>query len=60
MKDKSIKCIYCGKFISYIEIENNRTGFYFEPDNEFGGEIIEHWHLECKDKYEHHYEVSTI
>lgn len=50
-----IKCIYCCKFISFTDIENNRTGFYFEPDSDKGPELMEHWHLECKGKYEFNY-----
>ena len=34
------KCISCGRFLSYAEMEGGAE-FYFEPDNEFGRERSE-------------------
>lgn len=36
-----IRCVSCGKFISYHEIESNRAAFYHEPSSHFGPEVNE-------------------
>lgn len=45
-----IKCIDCGKFISYSDITNDKATCYYEPDNHFGHERIEYTHRNCKEK----------
>lgn len=47
---KTIKCAYCGKFISYKDIEDEKIIFNFEPSSHFGPEINEHIHKECWNK----------
>lgn len=42
------KCIACGKFVPYSQMEERGgASFYFEPDNEFGRERSEWTCAEC-------------
>jgi hypothetical protein len=34
----TIKCVYCGRFISYADMETGEALFYFEPDSDRGSE----------------------
>ena len=49
-RDVTFKCIYCGKYISYDDIENNLTESEFTPDTEFSIEETIMWHIKCKEK----------
>lgn len=44
----SIKCIYCGRFMSYEEIQ--KEGFRFTPDSEYTYELLEFWHDNCNER----------
>ncbi len=48
-----IKCDYCGRFISYNDIDNNKAVYkMIQPDSEFGPETWTSYHKECKEKEE--------
>lgn len=34
----TIKCAYCGKFISYEDMDNGKAKYEFTPDSHFGPE----------------------
>ena len=36
-----VKCVGCGKFVSYAEMSDGSASYYFEPDNHFGPEVSE-------------------
>lgn len=42
------RCVYCGKFVSYNDIEKKKAKMYFEPDTEFNSEQIWCEHVECQ------------
>jgi hypothetical protein len=44
----NIKCINCGHFISYRDMESGAAYFYFEPDSDRGPEISEWTCAACK------------
>lgn len=52
MNSDPIKCSYCGRFISYQDIDVGRAVINFTPDNAFGPEEIEYWHKECDNRAE--------
>lgn len=37
----SIKCVYCGRFISHADMQTGEALFSFEPLSEFGPEVSE-------------------
>ena len=46
-----IPCDYCGKFMSYAEMEpGGGATFYFEPLNEFGPEVAEWTCKRCNEQ----------
>ena len=47
-----IKCVKCGCFISYSDIDNEKVDVYFEPDSHFGPEVIEFTHKACIDSHD--------
>ena len=48
LKVEPVKCVGCGRFISYDDMTNGAASFYFEPDNHFGPERSEWTCKECK------------
>jgi len=44
------KCIICGKFISYDDIDKRKVGLRYTPDSEFTIEKTEMWHNSCEVK----------
>ena len=54
MKDHPNKCDYCGKFIAWLDIENDHAISKIHPDNEYHGEYHESVCKRCnkKDIYE--------
>lgn len=47
-KPKFIKCINCGKFISFRDIENEKVRFHFIPDGVCGPEESYWEHKQCQ------------
>lgn len=45
-----IKCEYCGKFISYEDVENGNAKHVFCPDSHFSGEATYWICKKCKEK----------
>jgi hypothetical protein len=45
---QEIKCVRCGRFISYEDIGLHNAVGRFTPDNEFGGERIEYLCFNCR------------
>ena len=43
-RDSSFKCIYCGKYVSYSDIEKNKVEVKFTPDTHFTVEKFEMYH----------------
>lgn len=43
----SVRCHNCGKFISRIDIENQKAKFHFIPDSQFGPEESYWEHTNC-------------
>ena len=43
-----IRCVCCGRFIPYREIDDGKASFYFEPDSHKGPEISEWSHNVCR------------
>ena len=46
----TIKCVSCGRFISYAMACGGGARFYFEPDNHFGPERSEWTCKQCVEK----------
>jgi len=44
------RCVCCGKFIAYKEMEGGGARFYFEPDSHKGPEISEWRCKQCVEK----------
>ena len=56
MGEQPIKCISCGRFIPYSDMDPERgpASFYFEPDNEFGRERSEWTCAACVEPFPGH------
>lgn len=48
MNADPVKCVCCGKFISYAALDHSHE--YFEPLNEFGPEVSEWTCPSCLEK----------
>lgn len=47
-----IRCAFCGKFISYAELEKGEIKSTFTPDTMFTVEETEFAHIKCIEKHE--------
>jgi len=47
MRDSSFRCVYCGKYVSYKDIEDGKIGQDFTPDSEFTTERMSMFHNKC-------------
>ena len=47
-KNGSIRCVVCGRFMSFAEVDNG--GYHFTPDSEFTEERSEFWHEQCVER----------
>lgn len=47
MNKNPIKCSYCGKFLSYDEIQTDSIKYIFTPDSEISTENHEFTHKKC-------------
>jgi hypothetical protein len=46
-----IACDYCGRFISYADLDEGRAVHHLlTPDSHFTREVFESYHIECKEK----------
>ena len=61
-KTGSIACDYCGKFISYAQLDSgDARHFLSTPDSHFTKEEFESFHWNCRPKPDHSgCEASTI
>jgi len=44
---KTIRCAYCGRFISFEDFLQDKAGWSVTPDTHFTKEEIFHFHVEC-------------
>ena len=44
------RCSFCGRYISYADMDNKRAGCNFTPDTAFSSESVEWFHLACRDR----------
>ena len=49
-ENRTVKCRWCGKFISYQDMDAGYAQFYFEPLNEYGPEVSEWTCKNCNNK----------
>jgi len=45
-----IQCNWCGRFISYKDLDENKATTEFTPDSHFGPEVIEHTCKKCNEE----------
>ena len=43
-RNPDFKCIICGKYVSYKDIDSGKIKSKFTPDTEFTNERMEFWH----------------
>jgi hypothetical protein len=43
----TVRCISCGHFLSYAEMEDGSASFHFEPSSHFGPEVSEWRCAQC-------------
>lgn len=43
-----LKCMYCGKYLSYNALDNGEAGSEFTPDTAFSTESVDFYHTACK------------
>ena len=49
-RDPEFRCVYCGKYVSYIDIQDKKVAVEFTPDSEFTTEKFEMYHVKCQNK----------
>jgi hypothetical protein len=45
------RCIYCNKFFSLKDCEDDKIGTYYQPDTVYTSEKIEQFHKACEDAH---------
>jgi hypothetical protein len=52
MNRDPIKCDICGRFVSYDDLRSEKAVHQMlEPDNHFGPETWDTYHIKCKSKW---------
>jgi len=47
---REFKCICCGKYVSYKDIDDKKVIVEFTPDTVYTSEKCEMYHIKCKEK----------
>lgn len=43
-----LKCMYCGKYLSYDALDKGEAGSEFTPDTAFSTESVDFYHTACR------------